>query len=90
MSENKEYQSFGNEWRKELMKKKKSEIIEFYKKACQDNQKLHGMVQPTKFAAIAQEMYRFLLDLTKYPESIDPMQFMGLKEEAWKIIKGVE
>ena len=40
--------------------------------------------------AIAPDMYKFLLDLTKYSESIDPMQFMGLKEEAWKIIKGVK
>ncbi len=40
--------------------------------------------------AIAPDMYKFLLDLIKYPESIDPMQFMGLKEEAHRIIKGVE
>ena len=40
--------------------------------------------------AIAPDMYKFLSDLTKYPESIDSMQFMGLKEAAWKIIKGVK
>ena len=40
--------------------------------------------------AIAPDMYKFLSDLIKYPESIDPIQFMGLKEEAHRIIKGVE
>ncbi len=42
-----------------------------------------------KLIAIAPDMYKFLSDLIKYPESIGPIQFMGLKEEAHKIIKGV-
>ncbi len=90
MSKSKGYESFGDEWRKELMKLKKSELIDFYKKACQENQISKGMVQPNKFAAIAPAMHKFLLDLTKYPESITPADFFGLKEEADKIIKGVE
>ena len=48
------------------------------------------IIATAELIAIAPDMHKFLLDLIKYPESIDSMQFMGLKEEAHRIIKGVE
>ncbi|GAF80400.1 unnamed protein product, partial [marine sediment metagenome] len=84
-----EYKPFGNEWRSEVMKMSKDELVTLYKKVCIENQKILNVVN-RELVEIAPAMHKFLSDLTKYPESISSAEFQGVKEEAWKIIKEVK
>lgn len=43
-----EYLAFGEEWVKEVMKLRKKDLIEQYKRVCLENQKLKKEIQEAK------------------------------------------